>query len=126
MVRGEPTGQTKTFAGDVVATAKKDLKAGETLDGEGGFMVYGKLMTAEDSLAIEGLPIGLAHGIKLKRDVKKGQGMSWADVEYSEKSQVVAIRREMEALYRKEFAAQPKKANGTVKVNGTNGTNGTH
>jgi predicted homoserine dehydrogenase-like protein len=124
MVRGEPTGQCKTFSGDVVATAKKDLKAGERLDGEGGFMVYGKLMTAEDSLAIEGLPIGLAHGINLKRDVNKGQGLSWEDVEYSDKSQVIAVRREMEAIFRKEFAAAKGKING---VNGTNSvTNGFH
>ncbi|KAF2093829.1 SAF domain-containing protein [Rhizodiscina lignyota] len=113
MVRGEPTGQTKTFAGDVVATAKRDLKAGEVLDGEGGFMVYGKLMPAENSLAIQGLPIGLAHGIRLKRDIKKGEGLSWEDVEYSEKAQVVAVRKEMEEVFRKEFLER--------KSNGTNG-----
>lgn len=111
MVRGEPTGQCKTFAADTVATAKKDLKVGEKLDGEGGFMVYGKIMPAEDSLAIEGLPIGLAHGLVLKRDVKKDQRLSWADVEFSEKTQVVAVRREMEALFRKEFA-EKKATNG--------------
>jgi predicted homoserine dehydrogenase-like protein len=121
MVRGEPTGQCKTFAADTVATAKRDLKAGEKLDGEGGFMVYGKLMPAEDSLAMEGLPIGLAHGIVLKRDIKQGEKLSWSDVEWSEKSQAVAVRREMEALFRKEFAAQGKKVNGL-----TNGTNGVH
>ena len=103
MVRGEPTGQTKTWAGDVVATAKRDLKTGEKLDGEGGFMVYGKLMPAEDSIAIEGLPIGLAHGLVLKRDVRKDQRLSWADVEYSDKSQAVAVRKEMEAIFKKEF-----------------------
>ncbi|KAK1621735.1 SAF domain-containing protein [Colletotrichum phormii] len=121
MVRGEPTGQTKTWAGDVVATAKRDLKAGETLDGEGGFTVYGKLMTAEDSMAIEGLPIGLAHGFVLKRDVQKDHGLSWQDVEYSEKTQAVAIRKEMEAMFKKEFQAQ--KSGG---VNGLNGVNGVH
>ncbi|KAF7190264.1 hypothetical protein HII31_08595 [Pseudocercospora fuligena] len=115
MCRGEPTGQTKTWAGDVVATAKRDLKAGEKLDGEGGFMVYGKLMPAHASMAIEGLPIGLAHGITLKHDIKQGQGLSWKDVEYSEKNQAVAVRREMEALYRKEFEAKKSTANG---VNG--------
>lgn len=76
MVRGEPTGQTRTWAGDVVATAKRDLRKGEKLDGEGGSMVYGKLMRAEDSLQIEGLPIGLAHGLVLKRDVPKDGGLS--------------------------------------------------
>jgi predicted homoserine dehydrogenase-like protein len=106
MCRGEATGQTKTFAGDVVATAKRDLKAGEMLDGEGGYTVVGKLVPAEMSLDIEGLPIGLAHGLRLKRDIKKDRGLSWADVEYSEKSQVVAIRREMEEMFRKEFAAK--------------------
>ncbi|EME47127.1 hypothetical protein DOTSEDRAFT_77530 [Dothistroma septosporum NZE10] len=117
MCRGEPTGQTRTWAGDVVATAKRDLRAGEKLDGEGGFMVYGKLLPAETSMKIEGLPVGLAHGITLKKDVKKGQGLSWQDVEYSEDNQAVAVRREMEAIFRKEFQARKGK---------TNGVNGTH
>ncbi|PPJ57113.1 hypothetical protein CBER1_00481 [Cercospora berteroae] len=117
MCRGEPTGQTRTWAGDVVATAKRDLKAGEKLDGEGGFMVYGRLIPAEASMKIEGLPIGLAHGIVLKNDVKQGQGLSWNDVEYSDKTQAVGIRREMEALFREEF----QQRRGT-----TNGTNGAH
>lgn len=116
MCRGEPTGQTKTWAGDVVATAKRDLSKGEKLDGEGGYMVYGKLMPAEASLKIEGLPIGLAHGITLKNDIKQGQGLSWKDVEYSDKTQSVSIRREMEELYRKEFATFQSGSNG---VNGT-------
>ena len=115
MCRGEPTGQTKTWAGDVVATAKRDLKVGEKLDGEGGFMVYGKLMPAERSMEIEGLPIGLAHGLVLKNNIKQGQGLSWKDVEYSEKNQAVAVRREMEDIFRKEFEAAKGNANG---VNG--------
>lgn len=104
MCRGEPTGQTKTWAGDVVATAKRDLRAGEKLDGEGGFTVYGKLMKAEDSIAISGLPIGLAHGFVLKHDIRKDQGLSWDDIEYdTQSSQAVAVRLEMEAIFRKDF-----------------------
>ena len=68
----EATGAPTGFRGDVVATAKRDLKAGEMLDGEGGYTVYGKLMPAADSLACGGLPIGLAHGVALKRAVAKG------------------------------------------------------
>jgi predicted homoserine dehydrogenase-like protein len=116
MCRGEPTGTTKTFSGDVVATAKRDLKAGEVLDGEGGYMVVGKLMQAKVSLEIEGLPIGLAHGVRLKKDVRKDQGLSWADIEFSEESQVVAIRRQMEAIFRQEMAG--KKTKEANQVNG--------
>ena len=105
MCRGEPTGQTKTFAADVVATAKRDLKSGERLDGEGGFTVYGKLMPARDSLAFEGLPIGLAHGLTLKTEVKKDQKISWQDVEDPGRSQAVSVRKEMETMFRRQFEA---------------------
>jgi len=67
---GQATGATKAFKGDVVATAKRDLKAGETLDGEGGSTVWGKLMPAADSLSTGALPIGLADAL-LTRDVKE-------------------------------------------------------
>lgn len=103
MCRGEPTGQTRTWASDVVATAKRDLEAGEKLDGEGGFMVYGFLVPARASMEIEGLPIGLAHSLVPKNDVKQGQGLSWKDVEYSEDTQAVAVQKAMEAMFKKEF-----------------------
>lgn len=107
MCRGEPTGQTRTWRGDVVATAKRDLKPGEKLDGEGGFMVYGKLLPAERSLEIEGLPIGLAHGLVLKKEVKKDRRLSWQDVDFDEHSQAPAVRREMEQVFRLEFGVKP-------------------
>jgi predicted homoserine dehydrogenase-like protein len=115
MCRGEPTGSCKTFAGDVVATAKRDLEVGEELDGEGGFMVYGKLMQARDSLVIEGLPIGLAHGLKLVRKVARSEGLSWQDVQWSEASPAVAVRRELEAIFRKELGV----SSGTKGINGS-------
>jgi hypothetical protein len=68
-VRREPTGAATGWRGDVVATAKRALRAGETLDGEGGYTVYGKLAPAADSLKLGALPLGLAHHVTLKRDV---------------------------------------------------------
>ena len=102
MLRGEPTGQCRTWAADVIATAKRDLKTGDRLDGEGGFTVYGKLISAADSLKIRGLPIGLAHGVFLKRDMSKGKGLSWDDVNFDANLQAVQIRREMEDVFRRE------------------------
>ena len=66
-LRSEPTGQASGFRGDVVAVAKRPLCTGETLDGEGGYTVWGKLVPAERSLIEEALPIGLAHNVKLLR-----------------------------------------------------------
>ena len=98
-VRGEATGSATGFRGDCVATAKRDLKAGEMLDGEGGFTVYGKLMPATDSLKAGGLPIGLAHRLKLTRDVAAGRPVSWSDVAFDANNDAVKFRREMERVF---------------------------
>jgi predicted homoserine dehydrogenase-like protein len=95
-LRREPTGSATGFRGDVVATAKRDLRPGEILDGEGGYMVWGRLMPAEDSLAIGGLPIGLAHKLALRNPVKAGEVVRWSDVAADEASESVRVRREME------------------------------
>ena len=104
-LRGEPTGQPTGFRGDAVATAKRDLQAGEKLDGEGGYTVYGKLMPAEDSLACGGLPIGLAHNVTLKTAVARDQPVTWANVDIDATSQAVQVRREMEAMFSGQAAA---------------------
>jgi len=98
-LRGEPTGGCDGFLGDVVATAKRDLAAGEMLDGEGGFTVWGRLLPAERSLARGGLPIGLAHGVKLRRPIASGTTIGWADVDLDEADEAVRLRREMERLF---------------------------
>jgi predicted homoserine dehydrogenase-like protein len=97
-LRGEATGAPNDFRGDVVAIAKRDLAAGETLDGEGGYTVYGRLMPASDSLRIGGLPIGLAHRVPLTRGVAKGHAITWSDVAAPD-SEAFRVRREMERLY---------------------------
>jgi predicted homoserine dehydrogenase-like protein len=94
-LRGEPTGATREWRGDTVAVAKRALRAGEVLDGEGGYTVYGKLLPARRSRADGALPIGLAHGIALTRDVAAGEVVSWSAVAIDD-SEPVRLRREME------------------------------
>jgi len=105
-LRGEPTGCPRGFSADVVATAKRDLAAGERLDGEGGYTVYGRLMRAADSLALGALPLGLAGGVTLDRPVAKGETVRAADVALDPADPTVRIRREMEAMFGAAAAAQ--------------------
>jgi len=98
-LRGEPTGAPTGFRSDVVATAKRDLKAGEMLDGEGGFCVWGKQTPADLSLAQGMLPLGLAHQVKLMRDVAEGERLTWSDVAFDPNDAAVKIRRDMEAMF---------------------------
>ncbi len=98
-LRNEPTGSAMCFNSDVVATAKRDLKASEILDGEGGFCVWGKQTPAAVSLQEGYLPLGLAHNVKLKSDIKEGQRLKWADVEIDTSDATYKFRREMEAAF---------------------------
>jgi predicted homoserine dehydrogenase-like protein len=98
-LRGEPTGQARGFRGDVAAIAKRDLRAGEMLDGEGGYTVWGRLMPAEASLAAGALPIGLAHRIRLRSDVAHGAVVRWNDVEIDAGADAVRARRAMEQKF---------------------------
>ena len=95
-LRGEPTGCATGWRADAVAIAKKSLKEGEVLDGEGGYTVVGRLMPAEDSLAQGCLPLGLAHNIKLLKPIAVGRPIRWSDVAFDAKLPAVRLRREME------------------------------
>jgi predicted homoserine dehydrogenase-like protein len=98
-LRKEATGQPIGFRGDVAAVAKRNLRKGETLDGEGGYTVWGKLLPAETSLKAGALPIGLAHNVRLKSDVAHGAVVRWSDVEFDEASDTVKARKAMEATF---------------------------
>ena len=98
-LRGEPTGVATCWNADVVATAKRDLAPGEMLDGEGGYTVWGKLLPAGKSVQMGGLPLGLAHDVKVVRPVKKGQSLSWADVAVDTSTRAWQLRRQMEELF---------------------------
>ncbi len=93
------TGATKAFSGDAVSVAKKNLKAGELLDGEGGTTVWGKLLPAAKSISLKALPIGLAHNVKLLKDVSEGQVISQNDVSTIPESNAYILRKEMEAEF---------------------------
>ena len=95
-LRREATGAATGWRGDVVATSKRALKAGEVLDGEGGYLVYGRLMPAADSLAAGALPLGLAHGVRVRRAVGAGEVLRWSDVTSDARDDAVKFRRLME------------------------------
>ena len=80
------------------------MQAGETLDGEGGYTVGGKLVPAERSLAEGALPIGLAHKVPLKRDIAAGAVVRWADVDVPDVA-ALRTRRDMEQCFATPSAA---------------------
>ena len=97
----QATGQTKKFTGDVVSITKKNLKKSEILDGEGGATVWGKLVPSKLSLSMEALPIGLAHGIKLKNEIEENKIITWNDVDFSSNDPAISYRRKMEKDFKK-------------------------
>ena len=105
-LRREATGVATGWNADVVATAKRDLEPGDMLDGEGGYTVWGRLLPARKSAAIGGVPLGLAHDVKVLRPVRKGECLTWPDVAMDAASRAYTVRREMEQM----FAAAPQNA----------------
>jgi predicted homoserine dehydrogenase-like protein len=96
-LRGEPTGSTRSWRGDAVAVAKRDLEPGTLLDGEGGYTVYGRLMPAARSLSMGALPIGLAHGVRLARPVAAGAVVTKSDLSALPAGEAARLRTELEA-----------------------------
>ena len=97
-LRREPTGVAIGWNADVVAAAKRDLKAGDILDGEGGYTVWGKLLPSSKSVQLGGVPLGLAHDVKVIRPVPQGQVVTWADVAMDTTTRAYQLRMELEAL----------------------------
>ena len=106
-LRREPTGAPTGFRSDVTAIAKRPLRTGERLDGEGGFCVWGKQAPAHRSLEQRLLPLGLAHDVTLLRDVCEGECLRWDDVAYNANDPAVKIRLEMEAAFAPQSLVSP-------------------
>jgi predicted homoserine dehydrogenase-like protein len=114
----QSTGTAKEFRADVVATAKRDLKSGEMLDGEGGFTVWGRLMVAGDSLSLGAVPIGLASGLKLKKPLRQGNIVTWSDVDLGKTmkdSLAFRVRREMEGVIKPAVGVKSTKESGAAE-----------
>jgi predicted homoserine dehydrogenase-like protein len=94
-LRNQPTGAPVCFNGDVVAVAKRDIKVGEILDGEGGYTVWGKLMPAKASVAARALPIGLASQVTVTQPINLGQMITMNDISADISAQAWQVRKEM-------------------------------
>jgi predicted homoserine dehydrogenase-like protein len=84
---------------DVMTSAKKDLSAGEQLDTFGGYTFHGIMDLATETKKINALPVGLAPLAKMKTDKKKGEIITWDDVDLNEDEIVVKLRREQDNMY---------------------------
>jgi len=92
---GIPMGAPALYAADVAAQTKVALPEGTMLDGEGGFCVTGRLLPATQARTDDIVPIGLAAGIRTVRPVAAGALLTWADVEASPATEVLALRASM-------------------------------
>ena len=97
-----PAGCPEVFIADRISVAKKDLKPGEVLDGEGGYTVFGRLVRADESVLRRYLPLGLSRGAKMVRAVAKDALLTYDDVVLDESTLVFALRKRMEEEARKD------------------------
>ena len=81
-----------------MASAKRDLQAGEYLDGEGGNCVWAKAVPARLSDQMRALPIGLAHHVKLKHAVRQDQEVTMDHVELLDVDDILRFRQHMRAV----------------------------
>lgn len=84
---------------ETVTIAKRDLRAGERLDGVGGFCAYGLVENAEAAAVANALPMGVAEGCRLVRDIARDQAISYADVELPRDRLIDELRREQQLAH---------------------------
>jgi predicted homoserine dehydrogenase-like protein len=95
---------------EVVTVAKRDLKAGETLDGIGGFCCYGLVDNTAEAREQNALPISLSEGCRLRRDVRKDALLSFGDVDLPSEGIALALWREQQMLWPSANASVKKDA----------------
>jgi predicted homoserine dehydrogenase-like protein len=99
-LRTEATGSADLLVADVASAAKKDLKSGDILDGEGGYTVYGRLVQAEESMRNKYLPMGLSREAKVVRSVAKDSILTYDDVELDDKLFSYKVRKMVEEEFK--------------------------
>jgi len=100
VLRGEPTGAPVAGpCAEVTAVTRQALAVGTTLDGEGGYCCYGSLLTAADARRAGCVPMGMTHGLTLKRAVPQDHTITWADVELDPRSLLYGLRTMQDALF---------------------------
>ena len=87
------TGYTKNYNAEVASVAKKDLKKGDKLDGEGGFCAKGKLVTSQTSKKENLLPLGLTDHALVNKDIAKDQIITIKDVDLNLPEEVIQARK---------------------------------
>ena len=89
---------------ECITVAKKDLKAGETIDGIGGYTTYGSIATVEDTDANNYVPYGLINNkTVMKKDVKKGQLITLDCVDLDTTTLIYKLRKEQDKMYNRKF-----------------------
>jgi len=97
---GVPTGTPSSLVADVATVAKRDLKPGEVLDGEGGYTVYGKLVPAAQSVKNRYLPMGLSSGTKVTKAVARDAVVTYDDVAVDRSRFSYQLRQKIEEEYK--------------------------
>lgn len=88
---------------EVLAIAKRALQPGDQLDTFGGYTFYGQIESAANAQALNALPVGLAPGAHLHRPLAQGDVITWEDVRLDESQTVVRLRREQDAMEKREI-----------------------
>ncbi len=91
---GQSTGSPREHLADVVACTKTDLAAGQVVDGEGGYCVFGRLMSAEACRRQSLVPLGLLEGARLTRDLPRGSLVGFDDLELATDPLLLTLRKE--------------------------------
>jgi len=102
VLRSDPTGTPRRRKAEVVAGAKRDLTPGESIDGGGGYTVYGYVENATTAAENDLVPLGLLNEADVIREVERGDPISYRDVDLSEDSVLYHLRRIEEELIEPE------------------------